>query len=75
MPIFEYQCRSCGAKFEKVVSSAEAAATCKECGSPRVEKPALAAHAAPRAAACAENRNRLWLVVICRLVFPFDFQL
>ena len=38
MPIFEYQCRSCGAKFEKVVSSAEAAATCKECGSPRVEK-------------------------------------
>jgi putative FmdB family regulatory protein len=38
MPIFEYQCRKCGAKFEKVVSSTEAAATCRECGSARVEK-------------------------------------
>lgn len=38
MPIFEYQCRKCGAKFEKLVSSAEATSTCKECGSARVEK-------------------------------------
>jgi putative FmdB family regulatory protein len=38
MPIFEYQCRKCGAKFEKVVSSAENAPTCRECGSARVEK-------------------------------------
>ena len=38
MPIFEYQCRKCGAKFEKLVSSADVTATCKECGSARVEK-------------------------------------
>jgi len=38
MPIFEYQCRKCGARFEKLVSSAEATATCKQCGSARVEK-------------------------------------
>jgi len=38
MPIFEYQCRKCGARFEKLVSSADAAATCKKCGSARVEK-------------------------------------
>jgi putative FmdB family regulatory protein len=38
MPIFEYQCRTCGTKFEKIVSSATAMATCKSCGSPEVEK-------------------------------------
>jgi putative FmdB family regulatory protein len=38
MPIFEYQCRKCGTRFEKRVNSAEAAATCKQCGSARVEK-------------------------------------
>jgi putative FmdB family regulatory protein len=38
MPIFEYQCRHCGTKFEKIVSSATATATCKNCGSPEVEK-------------------------------------
>lgn len=38
MPIFEYQCRNCGTKFEKIVSSSTATATCKSCGSPRVEK-------------------------------------
>ena len=33
MPIFEYECRSCGATFEKIVASGSAAATCKKCGS------------------------------------------
>jgi putative FmdB family regulatory protein len=38
MPIFEYQCRDCGAKFEKIVPSPSAAATCKICESRNVEK-------------------------------------
>jgi putative FmdB family regulatory protein len=38
MPIFEYECRACGARFESIVSSAAAKATCKKCGNPEVEK-------------------------------------
>jgi len=38
MPIFEYECRNCGTKFEKIVASTTVAATCNNCGSPRVEK-------------------------------------
>ena len=38
MPIFEYQCRQCGNKFERIVSSEASTATCKACGSPRVQK-------------------------------------
>ncbi len=38
MPIFEYRCRDCGAKFEKILSSAARAVTCKNCGSPHLEK-------------------------------------
>ena len=36
MPIFEYQCRDCGAKFEKIVASSAARVTCKNCQSPEV---------------------------------------
>lgn len=38
MPIFEYHCRDCGARFEKIVASASTAATCKACESRNVEK-------------------------------------
>lgn len=38
MPIFEYHCRDCGAKFEKIVSSTAAVINCRSCESPRVEK-------------------------------------
>jgi putative FmdB family regulatory protein len=38
MPIFEYQCRDCGAKFERIVASASTAAPCKDCESRNVEK-------------------------------------
>jgi putative FmdB family regulatory protein len=38
MPIFEFQCRNCGAKFERIVTSATTSATCQNCGSPQVEK-------------------------------------
>jgi putative FmdB family regulatory protein len=38
MPIFEYQCRECGAKFERILSSAAVEVVCKKCESPRVDK-------------------------------------
>ena len=38
MPIFEYQCRDCGAKFERIVSSLREDVSCKECASPHVEQ-------------------------------------
>ena len=38
MPLFEYQCRECGTKFEKIVPTASAQVVCKQCASPRVEK-------------------------------------
>jgi DNA-directed RNA polymerase subunit RPC12/RpoP len=36
--IFEYECRDCGAKFEKILNSAGGKVTCKSCQSPRVAK-------------------------------------
>jgi putative FmdB family regulatory protein len=36
MPIFEYQCRECGAKFEKIVNSSNGKVTCKKCESQKV---------------------------------------
>lgn len=38
MPIFEYHCRDCGTKFEKIVASSTASVTCRQCESPQVEK-------------------------------------
>jgi putative FmdB family regulatory protein len=38
MPIFEYQCRACGTRFEKIVSSAATVVVCKNCESTQVEK-------------------------------------
>jgi putative FmdB family regulatory protein len=38
MPIFEYQCRECGERFERIVRFPREAATCKHCGSKRVEQ-------------------------------------
>lgn len=33
MPIFEYQCRDCGRKFEELVSSADEPIACPSCHS------------------------------------------
>jgi putative FmdB family regulatory protein len=33
MPIFEYECRECGAKFERIVGHSAADVTCKQCAS------------------------------------------
>lgn len=40
MPLFEYQCRQCGAIFEKLVYGAqkEAPVPCERCGSGRTKK-------------------------------------
>jgi len=38
MPIFEYVCQGCGAFFEKLVVSREAAVSCPTCQSPDVAK-------------------------------------
>ena len=33
MPIFEYQCRECGAKFERILGPSASNVTCKQCAS------------------------------------------
>ena len=38
MPIFEYRCRECGAKFEKIQAASATAVTCTQCDSPKVER-------------------------------------
>lgn len=40
MPIYEYQCRDCGARFEKIVpfSQADSTPTCPHCDSPDTRK-------------------------------------
>jgi len=38
MPLFEYKCRECGTKFEKIVPSSSTKVVCKKCESSRVEK-------------------------------------
>jgi len=36
MPIFEYECRECGEKFEELVSNPESTVSCPKCGSDQV---------------------------------------
>jgi putative FmdB family regulatory protein len=50
MPIFEYVCRDCGTKFEKIVTSQGEEVACKECASHRVDQQ-LSAFAVSGAAA------------------------
>lgn len=38
MPIFEYRCRECGARFEKIVRSAAEQVICDSCQSRKVEQ-------------------------------------
>ena len=38
MPIFEYRCRECGAKFEKIQAASATDVICRSCNSPEVEK-------------------------------------
>ena len=38
MPIFEFECKECGAKFEKIVNSPSTSVTCRNCSSTQVAK-------------------------------------
>lgn len=38
MPIYEYECRKCGRRFEKLVPRAGTPVVCEHCGSAKVEK-------------------------------------
>ena len=38
MPIFEYRCKDCGTKFEKIVSNGRSVVVCQHCSSKRVDK-------------------------------------
>jgi putative FmdB family regulatory protein len=57
MPIFEYLCQECGTRFEVLLASSGAKATCTTCGSAKVDKqfstfsPSVAASSSP----CADS--------------------
>jgi putative FmdB family regulatory protein len=57
MPIFEYRCRECGAKFEKIVQNGSTEITCTRCASKRVEQllSVFAVSGVSREAAAAET--------------------
>lgn len=38
MPIFEYRCRDCGSKFEKILIPATEPVNCKYCQSPELDR-------------------------------------
>ena len=38
MPIFEYRCQDCGARFERIVNSSSGSVLCGKCESPNVDK-------------------------------------
>ena len=38
MPIFEYRCKDCGTKFEKIVFNGRSVVVCQHCSSKRVDK-------------------------------------
>jgi putative FmdB family regulatory protein len=38
VPIYEFECEGCGARFEELVATVDAAAACPECGSARARK-------------------------------------
>jgi putative FmdB family regulatory protein len=38
MPIYEFECEECGARFEELVAAAAAAPACPECGSERTRR-------------------------------------
>ena len=38
MPVFEFECVSCGDRFERLVFSATSTVSCPDCGSTELEK-------------------------------------
>ena len=61
MPIYEYQCKACGAVSEIItnVSAHSDSLTCKSCGSTELSKIAVSSVAAnPSRASCRKNLLR-----------------
>jgi putative FmdB family regulatory protein len=38
VPIYEFECEECGARFEELVAAADAVVACSECGSARARR-------------------------------------
>jgi putative FmdB family regulatory protein len=38
MPLYEYECRSCGAQFEKLILNRRTKVVCKSCGGKQVDR-------------------------------------
>ena len=38
MPIYEFECANCGARFEELTDSGDVAAACPQCGSEQAER-------------------------------------
>lgn len=38
MPIYEFECEECGARFEELVAAGDSAVACPECGPARVRR-------------------------------------
>lgn len=38
VPIYEFECEECGARFEELLGAGDAAAACAECGSARTSR-------------------------------------
>ncbi len=64
MPIYEFECESCGADFEELVAAGTASVACHACGSARTRRRYSAQASTPKlvkspgAARAQEARNR-----------------
>ncbi len=56
MPIFEYECRSCGNAFEKLVPNSASKVKCDKCNSEEVDKQ-LSTFSARIGASCGRKSN------------------
>jgi putative FmdB family regulatory protein len=57
MPLFDFECRSCGNVFEELVASADSPASCPACDSAEVER-LFSSIAAPRKTGLAGAQAR-----------------
>lgn len=60
MPIYEYECRSCGARMEKLIrAAADVPTVCDQCGAPKPRKAlsafSVASPAAGKSAAACKS--------------------
>jgi putative FmdB family regulatory protein len=61
MPIYEFNCEECGARFEELVAADAAAAACPSCGSARTQRlfsPLSPPGRQPRGAAVRSDESR-----------------